>query len=85
MQTSQALRSGMNYEGKSMRFELADGWGFPIPKENLYVPHYCKNCKECSMKLVCNGCSDCGKCTKTKKVDLQSHRLHKAKDISWFC
>ena len=64
LQTSQALKSGMNYEGKAMQFKLVDSWGFPIPEEYLYVKHYCENCKECSMKLVCNGCSDCGKCSK---------------------
>ncbi len=63
LQTQQAYRSGMNYEGKQMSFDLVDSWGLPIPQEDLYVKHYCKNCEECSMKLVCNGCSDCGKCS----------------------
>lgn len=62
LQTKQAFRSGMNFTGKPMRFELVDSWGLPIPKESLYVPHYRESCEECSMKLVCNGCSDCGKC-----------------------
>lgn len=62
LQTSQALRSGMNYRGKPMRFRLVDSWGLPIPEGELYVPHYRKACEDCSMKLVCNGCSDCGKC-----------------------
>ena len=61
-QTRQALRSGMNYQGKKMVFDLKDSWGLPIPEESLYVPHYVPYCDECSMKLVCNGCSDCGKC-----------------------
>ncbi len=62
LQTSQALRSGMNYEGRPMRFVLTDSRGRPVPEEKLYVRHFCRNCDECSMKLVCNGCSDCGKC-----------------------
>ena len=62
LQTSQALKSGMNYRGREMHFDLVDSWGFPIPEERLYVPHYRNNCNDCSMKLVCNGCSDCGKC-----------------------
>ena len=62
MQTVQAFRSGMNYEGKPIAFHLADSWGLPIPKENLHQKHYSKNCEECAMKLVCNGCSGCGKC-----------------------
>ena len=52
----------MNYQGRRMVFDLKDSWGLPIPEESLYVPHYCANCDECSMKLICNGCSDCGKC-----------------------
>ena len=62
LQTSQALRSGMNYQGKPMEFELVDSWGLPVPEDMLYVKHYCDNCRECAMKLICNGCSDCGKC-----------------------
>ena len=61
-QTVQAFRSGMNHEGKPLRFRLTDSWGLPVPEENLYRKRYCKNCDECSMKLVCNGCSGCGKC-----------------------
>ncbi len=63
LQTAQALKSGMNFEGRPMHFRLVDHFGLPIPKEDLYVPHYGKNCEACSMKLVCNGCSDCGKCS----------------------
>ena len=64
MQTVQAFRSGMNYEGKPIAFRLKDSWGLPITEENLYRKHYRKHCETCSMKLVCNGCSDCGKCEK---------------------
>ena len=66
LQTRQAFRSGMNFQGKPMRFNLVDSWGLPVPEENLYVKHYCPNCEECSMRLVCNGCSDCGKCGRAK-------------------
>ena len=62
LQTQQAYRSGMNFEGRAMEFKLTNGLGVPIPKEDLYVPHYRENCEECAMRLVCNGCSDCGKC-----------------------
>ena len=62
LQTRQAFRSGLNYEGKPLRFNLVDSWGMPIPEKELYVKQYCENCEECSMKLVCNGCSGCGKC-----------------------
>lgn len=62
LQTNQALKAGMNYEGRPMRFDLVDSRGMPIPKEKLYVPHYGAYCAGCSMKIVCNGCSECGKC-----------------------
>jgi protein gp37 len=62
-QTRQALRSGMNYQGKKMVFDLKDSWGLPIPEEERYVPHFRERCGECSMKMICNGCSDCGKCS----------------------
>lgn len=61
-QTRQALKSGMNYRGKAMRFKLTDSWGLPIPEENLYMPVFSEYCGECSMRLVCNGCSGCGRC-----------------------
>ena len=65
-QTRQALRSGMNYQGKKMVFNLKDSWGLPIPEKELYVPHFRQRCEECSTKMLCNGCSDCGKCSKNE-------------------
>ena len=62
LQTQQAFKSGMNYQGRKIDFALVDTWGLPIPEERLYVKHYRKQCEECAMKLVCNGCSDCGRC-----------------------
>lgn len=62
IQSRMAYESGMNYKGKPMEFNLCDDWGYPIPKEQFYDPHYYENCKECGSKLICNGCSDCGKC-----------------------
>ena len=52
----------MNYQGRPIHFDLVDDWGYPIPQEDLYVPHFRANCKTCGSKLICNGCSDCGKC-----------------------
>ena len=56
----------MNYQGKPMEFDLVDTWGLPVPEDQLYVKHYCDNCRECAMKLICNGCSDCGRCRENK-------------------
>ena len=63
-QAQQAFRSGLNYKGKEIHFHLTDEWGYDIPEEELYVPHYHPvTCVECSNRLTCNGCSDCGKCS----------------------
>ena len=61
LQTEQAFLSGLSYQGKPIDFKLCDTWGFPIPKEELYVPSYGLRCLKCGMKLSCNGCSHCGK------------------------
>lgn len=62
VQSQMAHKSGMNYEGKPILFNLTDDWGYPIPEGDMYIPHYGNNCNECGSKLICNGCSDCGKC-----------------------
>jgi len=40
----------------------AHGLPYPIPQEELYVPHFRANCETCGSRLICNGCSNCGKC-----------------------
>ena len=62
LQNSQAYHSGMTFRGKPIRFELKDSLGFPIPAEDLYVPHYAGKCDECSFRILCNGCFRCGGC-----------------------
>ena len=62
LQNLQAFKSGLNYQGEAMHFDLRDSRGLPIPEENLYVPHFIKKCEECSFRILCNGCSDCGGC-----------------------
>ena len=54
-----ACKSGMNFQGRPIHFDLVDDWGYPIPQEDLYVPHFRTNCETCGSKLICNGCSDC--------------------------
>lgn len=67
IQAQQAYRSGLSYQGKPMEFHLVDEWGYTIPKEKLYVPHYHPiTCRECGSRMICNGCSDCGKCEKSR-------------------
>lgn len=61
VQSEMAYKSSMNYVGKPMEFKLKNEYG-SIPKENLYVPHYRENCRQCGSRQICNGCSDCGRC-----------------------
>ena len=61
-QTCIAYSEGLQYRGKPMEFVLTDHFGLPIPKSELYVPHYRTNCLNCGNRLICNGCSDCGRC-----------------------
>lgn len=63
IQSEQAYRSGLSYQGKPIDFKLTDEWGYPVPAERLYQPYYGEKCQTCGMKLTCNGCSRCGKCT----------------------
>ena len=61
-QNLQACRSGLTFQGKPMEFVLRDSNGSPIPKEQLYVPHWAKKCETCSFHILCNGCFNCGAC-----------------------
>ena len=62
VQSSQAFRSGLSYQGKPLTFDLRDPLGFPIPENDLYTPVFRERCQSCGMKMICNGCSNCGKC-----------------------
>lgn len=62
VQSEMALKSGVSFVGKPIEFKLTDSFGLDIPQNELYVPHYGKNCNKCGSKLICNGCSDCGRC-----------------------
>lgn len=63
VQSRQAFRSGLYYEGRPIHFHLHDRIGFEIAEEDLYHPQYLSSyCKECGSRLRCNGCSGCGQC-----------------------
>lgn len=66
IQSEMAYKSGMSYVGRPILWKLVDGFGVDIPKKDLYVPHYRKNCEQCGSRLICNGCSDCGRCQDIK-------------------
>jgi protein gp37 len=62
VQSLMAHKSGVNYKGKEISWNLTNPLGIKISKDELYTPYYGKNCQSCGSKLICNGCSNCGKC-----------------------
>lgn len=62
VQSIMAHKSGMNFKGKPIDFKLFDDWGYPLGKDELYVPYFGKRCAECGSRIICNGCARCGKC-----------------------
>ena len=62
LQSQQAFRSGLGFQGKPIEFRLTDEWGYPLTEDRLYKPYFGERCRTCGMKLSCNGCSRCGKC-----------------------
>jgi len=64
LQSQMAFKSGMNFEGKKIFFQLYDPFYNPISKEELYTPFFGSKCQTCGSKPICNGCSQCGKCKK---------------------
>lgn len=66
LQAEQAFKANISYIGKPMEFKLTIAFDLEIPKTELYIPHYRRNCETCGSKLICNGCSDCGKCEKAR-------------------
>ena len=62
VQSEMALKSAVNFNGKTIEFHLKDQMGFAIDKNKLYRPQYKKQCDKCGAKIICNGCSNCGRC-----------------------
>lgn len=60
-QSQLAYKSRLSFKGKPIDFVLKKNNG-NLLKENIYIPHYRKNCLTCGSRPICNGCSDCGKC-----------------------
>ena len=63
LQSEQAYKSGLSFQGKPIEWKLTDEWGYPLTEDGLYVPYYGERCQTCGMRLTCNGCSRCGKCS----------------------
>lgn len=62
LQSQQAHKSGMSFQGKPIHFDLYDSLGYPISKEDGYKPYFREKCENCGMRPTCNGCSNCEKC-----------------------
>ncbi|XME01645.1 DUF5131 family protein [Lachnospiraceae bacterium C1.1] len=62
IQSEQAYKSGLSFQGKSIEWKLTDDWGYPVDDNRLYKSYYGERCQECGIRLACNGCSRCGKC-----------------------
>ncbi|MBQ4466252.1 MAG: DUF5131 family protein [Oscillospiraceae bacterium] len=67
LQSQQAYKSGMSFQGKPMHFDLYDSLGYPIAEEDRYKPVFRERCKTCGMRPACNGCSQCGRCNQKDK------------------
>lgn len=62
LQSGQAFKSGLSYQGKPIQYQLTNLLGMPISEEKRYKPYFGEKCRTCGMKMICNGCSKCGKC-----------------------
>ena len=62
LQSEMAYKAGVNHIGRPMHFILRDQFGYILPPDRLYTPHYRDNCFRCGSRHICNGCSDCGRC-----------------------
>ena len=63
LQSQQAFRSGMGYQGQPISWQLTDPIGLEIPPSELHRPQYGAQCAACGSRLICNGCSQCGRCS----------------------
>lgn len=62
LQSRQAWKSGMGYQGRPIAWHLTDSLGLDIPERDLYRPRYLEQCAECGSQLICNGCAGCATC-----------------------
>ena len=62
IQSQQARKSGMSFQGKPVHFDLYDSLGYPISEDDRYKPVFRERCETCGMQMCCNGCCNCGKC-----------------------
>ncbi|MBQ8208834.1 MAG: DUF5131 family protein [Clostridia bacterium] len=68
LQSEMALKSGMNFDGKPIKFHLTDMLGLEIPEGIQYKPSFGKTCVKCASRPICNGCSSCGACNENGRI-----------------
>ena len=62
LQSEQAWKSGLQYRGREIEWDLHDPVGLSIPKSELWKPPHYPWCERCGSQLICNGCVKCGLC-----------------------
>ena len=62
LQSQQAWKSGMGYQGSGITWHLTDRLGLEIPEQDLYQPIYHEQCAQCGSRPICNGCGSCSSC-----------------------
>ena len=55
LQSEQAFRSGLSFQGKPIEFKLTDGWGYPLTEDQLYKSFFGERCQTCGMKMTYKG------------------------------
>lgn len=58
-----AYKTGVNFEGKPMKFRLFDQSGKEIPANKRYTPLFISKCDRCAEKPICNGYFECPLCS----------------------
>ena len=62
LQSEQAWKSGLQYQGRLIEWDLKDPVGLKVPSSELWKPPFFEWCKTCGSQLICNGCVRCGLC-----------------------
>ncbi|MBR1778417.1 MAG: DUF5131 family protein [Alphaproteobacteria bacterium] len=67
LQSVQAFKSGLQYEGKPLHFNLEKAEQTSLFVSPPYQKKYKPYCADCAGRMICNGCSFCRTCACTGK------------------
>lgn len=62
LQSVMAYKSGLQYRGKPVKWNLHKPQGSLFAEDDIYKPFFAKRCETCGSRLICNGCTKCGLC-----------------------